>query len=157
MSRDSRSDLLALIIVAAVVGWCGYQQGMQKQITRPPASVPGLSLSPDSAGGLSIYRDQSPELAGRIGAILAACGDLVERDREVITTTDEVFRLVERAERLGTTEADAGKLAGLGDAMTARLKAPAILGSTQAPLSPERRAAAAGELRAMGGELRGGK
>lgn len=156
MSRDFLSDLLGLVIVAAVVGWCEYQQG-QKQITRPPASVPGLSLSPGSAGGLSIYRDRSPELAGRIGAILAACGDIVERDREVITTTDEVLRLVERAERLGTTEADAGKLAGLGDAMTARLKAPAILGSTQAPLSPERRAAAAGELRAMGDELRGGK
>lgn len=156
MSKDSRSDLLALVIVAAVVGWCGYQQGA-KSNPLPTVSPGGLSLSPSGAGGLSAYRDRSPKLAARLGAILTACGDLVERDREVITTTDELLRLVERAERLGTTEADAGKLAGLGDAMTARMKSPEVLGPIQAPLTPERRAAAAGELRRMGAELRGGK
>lgn len=156
MSKDSRSDLLALAIVAAVVGWFGFQQGAKSN--PPPAVSPGgLSLSPSGAGGLSVYRDRASELAARLGAILTACGDLVERDREVITTTDEVLRLVERAERLGTTEADAGKLAGLGDAMTSRMKAAEVLGPIQAPLTPERRAAAAGELRRMGAELRGTK
>ena len=157
MSKDSRSDLLALVIVAAVVGWFGFQQGQRQQTNPPAASSSGVILSTDGAGGFSIYHQRQPELATRLGAILAACGDLVERDREVITTTDEVLRLVERAERLGTTDADAGKLAGLGDAMTSRMKSPGVLGATQAPLTPERRQAAAGELRRIGIELRGGQ
>lgn len=154
MSEQSRSDTGLLIVVCLVAAFAWSRYDEQANHARP-ADPPGVSLSPVGDGGLSEFRQRDAKLAHRLGAILGACGDMVERDRDTITSTDHVLRLAERAEHLGTTEEDAGKLPGLGAAITARLTAPGVLGGAQGVLTPERRAAAARELRAIGLELRG--
>lgn len=97
-----------------------------------------------------------PAAARRLAVVLSAAEQVLRVDSTGITSTDQVFRYVERAERLyiGTTDG-ANKLPGIGAAISDVLKCGDVFGPVNAPLDAVKRRAGCDALRAIADELKG--
>lgn len=146
--------LVAMLVMAGIVFGGANQQPANKATDATPAVVLGADANAKLAAVRSIA-GKDPNAAKRLGLLLNAAGDMIRNDSSTITTTDQLFRFIERAERFNTTPEGAAKLPGIGDAVSAVLKSSDVVGDKVAPLDVAKRKASADALRAISETLRG--
>lgn len=148
-----------LLLIAGVVLLAAFSGQAGKAPAKPDAAP--VVLGPTATGLLGRVREvarANPEAARRLAVMFSAAAELIRNDQNgaAITTTDQVFRYVERAERLYVTGTDgASKLPGMGDAVSAVLKSPDVFGPTNGTLDPAKRRAGCDALKAIAEALKG--
>ncbi len=158
MNGDKQANPLGLILVAGL----GLLLVANAQPSKPPtptSTSPAVVLGTDATAKLAAVREiakRDAVAARRLGLLLGAAGDMIRSDAESITTTEQLFRFVERAERFNTTADGMGKLPGIGASVSDVLKSPDVLGTKVAPLDAVKRKASADALKVVSETLRGG-
>lgn len=153
-----QSNPLGLVLVAGLA-WFVLSNA---QATKPSTTTPATSavvLGADATSKLGAVREiakRDPVAAKRLGLLLGAAGDMIRNDSTTITTTEQLFRFVERAERFNTTPEGVAKLPGIGAAVSEVLKSPDVVGAKVAPLDVAKRKASADALKVVSDTLRGG-
>lgn len=150
---------LGLVLLAGVA-WFVLAGGNANSPSRPTnATTPAVVLGADATSKLGAVREiakRDPVAAKRLGLLLGAAGDMIRNDSTTITTTEQLFRFVERAERFNTTPEGVAKLPGIGAAVSEVLKSPDVVGAKVAPLDVAKRKASADAIKVISDTLRGG-
>lgn len=152
----------SLLIVALLIG--GLFVLSQKPNDKPaPQHAPPVVIGSDArvkVAAVLAIASRNPTAARRLGAMLGAAADMIRNDTggAAITTTEQVFRFVERAERLYVTGTDGqNALPGIAATVSEVLKSPDVFGPSNGPLTPAKRAAGCDALRVIADELKGAK
>ncbi len=156
--NTKQSNPLALVLVAGLA-WFVLSNAQPSKPSATNASTPAVVLGTDATSKLGAVREiakRDPVAAKRLGLLLNAAGDMVRNDATTITTTEQLFRFVERAERFNTTPEGVAKLPGIGAAVSEVLKSPDVVGAKVAPLDAVKRKASADALKVISDTLRGG-
>jgi len=153
-STGNPLGLVALLVVGALVFGGGNPSPSTK-----PEPTPAVVLGADANAKLANVRTiatRDPVAAKRLGLLLGAAGDMIRNDTSTITTTEQLFRFVERAEKFNTTPEGVARLPGIGAAVSDVLKSNDVLGAKVAPLDVAKRKSSADALKAISDTLRGG-
>lgn len=148
-----------LLLIAGAVAVLFALSGGRSTSTPERDKVEAIALEPATVERVrlvGVRGKADPASARRLAVLLSSAEQVIRADATAITSTDQVFRYVERAERLyiGTTDG-ANKLPGIGAAISDVLKSGDVFGPVNAPLDAVKRRAGCAALRAIADELKG--